>query len=302
MPDDATTSSPCNIILPPHDWHKDSLVDPPTGSMRVTFTRVLNFPGHSKLLLCTVPGCNSKWARRFGLALYAAMSNSSAPLNYNQNVQMNDIAATTPLLQALEALPWTNVTLIACSGAWQRVAVVRNPYMRVLSKFIDKIVDNMPRTVQETNYSEYAKPYRFEDGQHFDRFVGRLMEVSDGGSRHTLPESSYVNGHFRSMSNFCAMRYVPYTYLHQEELHVSAPALVARLGLSGDANVRATLAELRPYNACADAVRIRTWYDRPTAARVRSYYAEDFRRLGYSPHPPSVEHACHQQHQKVARR
>lgn len=295
MPSDAeASSSGCPIILPTHDWAKSSFVSPTHSDMRISFARVYDYPGRAKLLLCSVPGCMSTWTRKFGNALYATMSDNGSPLRYPINLDMGDIPERAPLMRALEAMAASEVTEIACSNAWQRVAIVRNPYMRILSKFIDKVITNAEAA--RSKGDSYAPPWRVEDGTDFGKFIARLAATGEGDERlhsnNTLTEAMRVNGHFRSASNFCGMRYVPYTYLHQEALHTSAPSLAAKLGVNDDQRVRQVLAELRPHNACTDALRLHQFYDPPTVARVRAYYAEDFRRLRYPAHFPSIEGAC----------
>ena len=275
----------CSVLLPPHDWAKGSLVHPSSSSARISFTRVFDFPNQPRLLLCTVPGCNSAWTRSFSNAVLAAMSNSTAPTTYPINIDMRDLGSVAPLMVALEAMPADRVYAIACAAEseWSRVAIVRNPFMRLLSKFMDKIVHH-------PNEGS-PPPYHHEDGQHFGKFVQRL-EATGFETQFRGPEAEYVNGHFRSMSNFCGMRYIPYTYVRMEDLHAEMPRLATRLGVQGAPAVRAMLDQLRPYNACSDALRLRQHYDAATTARVRAYLAEDFRRFHYSTHLPSVESAC----------
>ena len=272
----------CSVVLPTHDWAKGSLVLPSYDDSRISFTRVFNFRNHPKMLLCTIPGTTSSWTRHFGNAVYAAMTNNSSAMQYSINVAMEDIPEASPLLVALESLPAEEVISIACSREWERIAIVRNPFTRILSKFLDKLVLHAG--------TASPLPYHPEDGQDFGKFVQRLVDTAR--PQNTRSEAEYVNGHFRSQSNFCGLRYIPYRFVHMEALYTEAPILARQLAVDAHPGVHALLAQLRPYNACSDALRLHSHYDARTAALVRSYFAEDFRRFRYAPHFPSVAHAC----------
>ena len=261
------------------------MIYPSLDDARVSFTRVYNFRNHSKLLLCSIPGASSTWTRQFGNAAYAAMSHNDSAMQYSANVQMNDIATSAPLLVALESLHAEEVISIACSREWERIAIVRNPFSRILSKFLDKVVEH------PTNRRLWPLPYHREDGQDFGKFVQRLVDTTNQ-TQNPRPEAEYVNGHYRSQSNFCGMRHIPYRFIHMETLHTEAPILARQLAVEAHPGVHALLAQLRPYNACSDALRMHMHYDATTAALVRTYFAEDFRRFRYSLHFPSVAHAC----------
>ena len=197
---------------------------------------------------------------------------------------MEDIADQAPLAAALEDMPMHAVTDIACSHEYTRIAIVRNPFSRLLSKFVDKVIVHAEELLRHGS----PMPYNLTDGQNFSRFVQRPVETQ----QRREPEAFHVNGHFRRQSNFCGLRQIPYSILHMEELHHEAPRLARMLGVDGAPAVRAALERLRPHNKCADALRVRQYYDPPTIARVRAYFAEDFERFGYSTHMPSVEHLC----------
>ena len=196
----------------------------------------------------------------------------------------------TALLTRMSASPWLRTA--AVGRAWIPTFVVqithRQPYTRLLPKFVDKIA----RPGTPPKKFEF-QPWRPADGKNFSRFVRRLVATDDGQAAFQLPEAAYVNGHFRSLSNFCGMRYIPYVFLKLEHLHEEAPRLAKRLGVDGHPSVRGSLAELRPYDACAHARTLRAHYtDAATVSHVRRYFAEDFRRFGYDATFPSVEAAC----------
>jgi hypothetical protein len=178
---------------------------------------------------------------------------------------------------------------------------VRNPYVRILSKFQDKIGrhsrDRLPGT---QTFIGIREPAQRDDGFNFTNFTARLAavaEIEDGqlgkhhshhvrrkhaASKHPHAEPEYVDEHFRVMSNFCGMRHIPYEWIRYEDLLAGVTKVVEQLGIGGHPDIAAEISKIRPRDACAEAERVAAVFTEVDKQRIREYYAEDFKRFGYS--------------------
>lgn len=185
-------------------------------------------------------------------------------------------------LTPLEALPDAKVARIACDRSWTRIAIVRHPHARLLSKFEGKIVLRWAKRGENSR-----APHVRQDGTNFSSFVSRLV-ATDRVASHPHHEAAYVDEHFRRQSNFCGMRTIPYEVVHSEELKPRMQALAASLRLDQEPRVRARLAELRPFNATVERIKLRRAYSASDWMRVARFFHEDFVRLGYPYAPHSA--------------
>lgn len=216
-----------------------------------------------------------------------------------------------PILAADATLSRLQVQEIACDPSWTKLAFVRNPYARLLSKFEDKIVrhgkDMKPGGEA---YKEFRIPAQRADGLNFTHFTARLAgvagltpDVLDGHShhiRHRQPvmnkphsESEYVDEHFRVMSNFCGMRYIPYEWIRYEDLAPGMNRIASQMGVSQHPDVAQQIAKFRPRSTCDEALRLGRSYSEVDKTRVREYFAEDFKRFGYSDAFPTCDEPPH---------
>jgi hypothetical protein len=143
----------------------------------------------------------------------------------------------------LETMALSNVLSVACGIDWTRIAVVRNPYARLYSKFVDKIVKK----------NEFRPPSRKTDGKNFSSFVGRLAAVSTEETNLVVAEQVYIDEHFRSQLAFCGMRYMKYEFWKFEELSSTAAAFAKKLNIGTHPSVQAKLQVLRPFDVKAEA-------------------------------------------------
>ena len=303
----------CPVALP-FDWVRPAYAFPWRGSDAVwSFTRV--FP-ERKLVLCTVPGAGSTPTRNFVNALASVLSHG----RYNASVlpysKAHPEMQQAPWLHPLEMMPREEVERIACDSTWTRIALVRNPFARLLSKFADKIVrhgyETKPSADSSRNDMLFRPPARIEDGLNFSAFTQRLAAVNqwesnahrrrprrarpDGktsgregsGDKDVRPdgEAHYVDEHFRGGSNFCGMRHVPYRLIRYESLGDGLRQLAAQLGVGSDPTIAQQLDDILPHNRCLEAAKLRKYYTASDVVRVRRYFHEDFVRFGYSPQLP----------------
>jgi hypothetical protein len=193
------------------------------------------------------------------------------------------------------------VERIACDPSWRRYAFVRNPYVRILSKFQDKIGrHSRDRTPGSHELIAIRAPARRVDGLNFTNFTARLAAVAEiedellsrhhshhlrrkrSASKHPHAEPEYVDEHFRTMSSFCGMRHIPYEWIRYEELLAGMGKVVEQLGISKHPDIAAQMAKIRPHDDCAEAERLGAVFTDVDKQRIREYYAEDFKRFGYS--------------------
>lgn len=197
--------------------------------------------------------------------------------------------------------PLPQIERIACDPSWKRYAFVRNPYVRILSKFQDKIVrHSRDRKPGSQALIEIREPAQRADGLNFTNFTARLAAVAEiqdellgkhqshhfrrkhSASKHAHAESEYVDEHFRVMSNFCGMRHIPYEWIRYEELRAGMGKVVEKLGIRQHPDVAAQIGKIRPHDDCAEAERLGAVFTDVDKQRVRAYFAEDFKRFGYS--------------------
>jgi len=244
-----------------------------------SFTRVLDGP---KLAICSLPGCGSTSFRHFVNVLSNLTSTDErcltvfrrgfAEKTLNAHLSMEKAPQVQPgCMRGLEGMSLEEVRVIACSGEWRRLAVVRNPFARVYSKFREKIVMK----------HEKRPPWREGDDRNFSTFVGRLAMAALEPAHLGLGEEAFVDDHWRRGVAFCGLRHIPYTILRDEELGAAMHGLAESLGLEGHPAVREVLARVRPHDYAGEAARLAEAYTQREVELVRLYYSEDFRAFGY---------------------
>jgi len=144
----------CPAMLP-FDWVQSGLAFPHKEATTMwSFVRV--FP-KQKMVLCTVPGAGSTPVRTLINAMAAALSggafNISSTMIPHEEMRKAWWLHPLEMMPTHEVRPWARavrapatgstaplpllaqVERIACDPTWTKVAFVRNPYIRLLSKF-----------------------------------------------------------------------------------------------------------------------------------------------------------------------
>lgn len=148
--------------------------------------------------------------------------------------------------------------------------LVRNPYVRVLSAYLDKIVGNR----KEKAY--FAKRHGLDpDAEiHFDQFISALAtELPPEMDRHWVPQTTVVAP--------AAFRYQ--MICHQESLDEDLRRVLEAIGADAD-----TILTYSPHRTSAQH-KIAEHYSEKTKAIVRSIYADDFAFFGYSEDAENLE-------------
>ncbi|KAA8494812.1 Carbohydrate sulfotransferase 11 [Porphyridium purpureum] len=103
------------------------------------------------------------------------------------------------ILQELRLLKPRERQSIINDPSWFKVAVVRNPYTRVLSAYLEKIL-------QGKFHFQNAKDVKSIDDWTFEKYVEALI---------TYP--NVLNEHFREQATMCAFRYIEYDVIAKIE-------------------------------------------------------------------------------------
>ena len=291
----------------PATWARDGAVvmrrKDGNGSERAqylhyTFAHV--FPAR-KLILCSIPGAGSTWIRKLLLMLHALLDgkpagrargpwpNATLPVTFSgrsgDHIHFELAQARAMGIVALESLPLNEVARIGCDPTWTRLAFVRNPYARLQSKYVDKIINDKHSHPNRVPLApgEPIHGAKWVRKVSFAELVRRMRERSEAvrAGRYPLPVGGDGNDeHFRAMSNFCGIRHLPYRHVYYEELRSSAAELLRTLGLESNPEVQNVLGELRPRYP-TNFTLLAEHYTPEVTRQVREYYAEDFRRFGY---------------------
>lgn len=147
-----------------------------------------------------------------------------------------------------------------------RFSIVRNPFTRTLSSFLDKLF-----LADRNERAFYRDQLGFDsDGPvAFKTFLERLAV--------TPPEQ--MNKHWRPQVIQSFHRFVDLDFIGRaEDLSADLATIAARLGVAlGPVPANSP-------NATGAADRLAAYYDSEAVAMVASVYAADFAAFGYSPH------------------
>jgi hypothetical protein len=151
-----------------------------------------------------------------------------------------------------------------------RFAFVRNPYCRILSCYLDKIVAN-----------ETARPIHYRDLGFSQQSVVSFKEFLLGVER---VDESRRNSHWKSQAGLINDRRVHYHYIGRfEHLRRDLGYALQLLGVEeGDAAIQ----EISPHRTDAQA-RVKEFFGETEIALVQRIYKLDFLRYGYSFELPS---------------
>ncbi len=161
----------------------------------------------------------------------------------------------------------------ALGGSGFIFTVVRNPYHRILSAYLDKFCEGRrsPRHYRR-RYGPSIRRFDSAGALSFQAFC-RWLEEAGGWAvnGHWLPQTRIIEG--IGFGRLDAVGRV-------ENLDADLAAITARLRAGGEAPQIA--AEVGPVQTGASS-RCAMYYDAETRAIVRRLYARDFELLGYAP-------------------
>ena len=152
------------------------------------------------------------------------------------------------------------------SDSWIRVAAVRNPYLRILSCYLNKLHGRT--AIADTSMISAAKRVGFVEGKGLD-FTTFLRNVSEQEPRN-------MNGHWCPQSNLILPEKIRYNaIIRLESFNEDFRALLKIL------DSRYTDFD-RVYNSTSSEKRIDKFYTSEAVDLARNIYSEDFSEFDYS--------------------
>jgi hypothetical protein len=134
-----------------------------------------------------------------------------------------------------------------------RFSVVRNPFTRTLSAYLDKIERRATRRGEESSYNAF------------------LDSLANG--------ALYENAHWAPQCTLLLLPFEAFDFIGRvESLEEDLSHILARLG----SKQPAAQITAETGNATGAAAKLREYYDDGAVARVRALYREDFERFGYA--------------------
>lgn len=151
-------------------------------------------------------------------------------------------------------------------------AIVRNPFTRILSGYLDKVQRNEPMF---RNIAHQVAQMRGVQREAVEASSVSFEEYCQALSRFRRPID--FDQHWRPQYEHTCADIIPYTFFAKlETLDAEAPLISRRLGLS-DLTFNAG-----KRHATGSNEKIAQYYTDKTADIVRKVYAKDFQHFGYS--------------------
>ena len=167
----------------------------------------------------------------------------------------------------------TEETLLpALDSSAATFTIVRNPYARLLSSYMDKIMGNK----RPKKFLLMSLGLRENEDISFEQFVRHVCST----------DAREMDKHWAPQSYLTQIRDLSYDYIGAvENLDPSIRRILDLVSGGGDQDAaraeEEALASFRPHSTSA-AERLRTYYTDELAAAVAERYADDFEMFGYS--------------------
>lgn len=172
--------------------------------------------------------------------------------------------ANSPFVKPYQ-LPNDDLADYVFGGNFFKFTFVRNPFVRLLSSYLDKIVGSAPEKGQIDAY--WARKHGdSKEAYTFDEFIEAV-----GGIPDTLRDK-----HWRTQSRVTMAGYINYSFIGRFEhlaAHLAKIESVARIDFSN-------LKEISPHKTDA-ASRLNEFYTEQTISEVVRIYEADFDRFMY---------------------
>jgi len=173
--------------------------------------------------------------------------------------------ANTPFENTLES--------IVADKRYFYFSMVRNPYTRVLSGYLNKIENT---TARNRVKSEFLKRYNLSSDARvtFDQFVDLICATKPSG----------LNLHWRPQHLILGYSILPPSYVgYLERFSIDMPEILNVIFPNAQLSNRVSK------NAKNAREKLKHYFNREIEGKIRDYFAKDFRVLGYSDRLSEVE-------------
>jgi hypothetical protein len=171
-----------------------------------------------------------------------------------------------------------DVPTVANDPAYFKVAVVRHPWKRLVSGFIDKL-----HVEFQGNFRLFSNKYGFPGQQvddhtkYFHEFVKALASASH----------EKVNGHFRPTTDLCQIPQIQYDYIGELDNKKEMDTISLFLGSDKSFSELETAKDYKPYDTPL-------WCSEETVAYAEEFYRHDLVTFGY--HMTLAKELCRTSH------
>ncbi|WP_225205317.1 sulfotransferase family protein [Novosphingobium huizhouense] len=211
----------------------------------------------------------------------SASSTVSHHLQYAEyegtNLEVQDVNDhyASPHLR-LYQLPEATALEVINSPRFRKIAFVRNPFTRILSCYLHRIVEERKMNPSKmvlyaaTEFSDTNKPT-------FAQFLGFIADQPPGE----------MERHWQVQCASTLYRHLNYDFIGRQESLVDDLLAVEKLLFGREMFDRAALGAVRKGPRVTSAgARMREHFDAETIGLIRQIYADDFRAFGYPIDPP----------------
>lgn len=225
----------------------------------------------NKLVFCPIPkAANSNWKyliRKFeGIPDYADLTTAHNP-NMSGLRYLSDYSAS----EAQEIL---------CSPTFFKFVFVRNPYMRLLSCYMDKFRNTDPKYVYSEYRSFLAQLFNWRYARTVNLSVDPRPTFNAFIDELTKHEPADMNAHWMPQTIHCGIGVTPYDFIgHMEHVDVDAKRVLQKLGKQHEhfpSQQEIGFPSSGASNFVADKL-----YTKQLKVKVRALYDADFHILGY---------------------